>query len=490
MFKQLVTTYKETVIYSLGNLSNKIVGFILLPLYTSYISVHDFGVLGLIEPLTQLIFTILSLGLNSAFMRWYAVEKDEQQKGKIFFNTNLVLFINTFVWVLILIMLGESVSLLLFSNNEFTLILKIAFANVFFLVVNPIIFSTLRIQHKPIQFSFIRASQFTLNFFLNIYFIVYLEWGLLSIFLSQLISQVLIFIYFLPFYFKFVTLEFKPKLIKEFFVFSLPLMPVGILNLIIIMINRYFLEYYDTLESVGLFSFAFRISNTIKVLVIESLTLSLTPILFQKLAEKSGKRFIQKNFIYGSFIIMIVYIFIASFSQEIILLLAQNKDYYLAYQLIPILGLAYIFHAVNYFYYVILSYAKKTTKILQATLITAIITVILNFILVPYFKIYGAAAINVFSTFILFVLLYIFSKSVWGVYFEINKLVKMILLSLIIVLINNIVFSEVSAASIIIKLLICLSFPVILYPLKFYERIEIEKISQLFSSFSKKFRNR
>ena len=267
-------------------------------------------------------------------------------------------------------------------------------------------------------------------------------------------------------------------------------MPVGILNLIIIMINRYFLEYYDTLESVGLFSFAFRISNTIKVLVIESLTLSLTPILFQKLAEKSGKRFIQKNFIYGSFIVMIIYIFIASFSQEIILLLAQNKDYYLAYKLIPILGLAYIFHAVNYFYYVILSYAKKTTKILQATLITAIITVILNFILVPYFKIYGAAAINVFSTFILFVLLYIFSKSVWGVYFEINKLVKLILLSLIIVLINNIIFSEVSAASIIIKLLICLSFPVILYPLKFYEKIEIEKISQLFSPFSKKFRNR
>jgi O-antigen/teichoic acid export membrane protein len=490
MFKQLVITYKETFIYSLGNLSNKIVGFILLPLYTSYISIHDFGVLGLIEPLTQLIFTSLSLGLNSAFMRWYAVEKDDQEKGKIFFNTNLVLFINTFVWVLILIMLAKSVSLLLFSNNEFTLILKIAFANVFFLVVNPIIFSTLRIQHKPIQFSFIRASQFTLNLFLNIYFIVYLEWGLLSIFLSQLISQVFIFIYFLPFYFKLVTLEVKPKLIKEFFVFSLPLMPVGILNLIIIMINRYFLEYYDTLESVGIFSFAFRISNTIKVLVIESLTLSLTPILYQKLAEKTGKRFIQKNFIYASFIIIIVYMFIASFSREFILLIAQNKDYYSAYLLIPILGFAYVFHTVNYFYYVVLSYAKRTIKTLQATLITAIITVILNIILVPYFKIYGAAAINVLSTFILFVLLYIFSKSVWGVYFEINKLVKMILLSLIIVLINNIVFSEVSVASIIIKLLICLSFPVLLYPIKFYERIEIEKISQLFSSFSKIFRNR
>ncbi len=490
MFQQLVTTYKESVIYSLGNLSNKIVGLILLPLYTSYISLFDFGVLGLIEPITQLLFTILGLGLNSAFMRWYAVEKDNREKETIFFNTNLVLFINAFVSVLILIMLSKSISLLLFSNFQFSLLLKIAFANVFFLVVNPIIFSTLRIQHKPAKYSMIRAGQFTINLLLNIYFIVYLEWGLLAIFLSQLISQVLVFIYFLPLYLKLTRLNFKPKLIKEFLYFSLPLMPVGILNLTITMINRYFLEYYDTLESVGLFSFAFRISNTIKILVIESLTLSLSPIIFQKLAENSSKRFVQKNFIYGAFIIMIVYIFIASFSQEIILLIAQNKDYYMAYKLVPILGLAYIFHTANYFYYALLSYSKRTTKILQATLLTAIITVGLNFILVPNFRIYGAAMINVLSTIILLVFLFTFSKKEWGEYFEINKLIMIIFVGLIIVFINNIVFSEISTISIFTKFLICFSFPVILYPLKFYERIEIKKIFQLISSFSKKIRNR
>jgi O-antigen/teichoic acid export membrane protein len=487
MLKELVVTYKETIIYSLGNLSNKIVGFILLPLYTSYITIHDFGVLGLVEPLTQFTFTVLGLGLNSAFMRWYAVEKDDHQKGKIFFNTNLVLFGNTLIWIIPLILLSEQLSRLLFSHSEFTLVLQIAFANVFFLVVNPIIFSTLRIEHKPVQYSLIRAAQFILNLLLNIYFIVVLEWGILGIFLSQLVSQILVFVYFLPMYIKLTRIALKPAIIKEFLRFSIPLMPVGILNLVMTMINRFFLEHYDTLESVGLFSFAFRISNTIKVLVIESLTLSLTPVLFQKLSEKDGSRFVKKNFLYGSFIIMIVYILIASFSQEIIHLIAQNEEYYRAYQLVPILGLAYIFHAANYFYTVLHSYSKKTTKIFKATLISAVLTILLNFILIPQFKIYGAAMINVLSMMILFTLLYYFSRDMWGTYFEVYKLFIMIFVGIVIVVVNTIVIREITLVSVLFKFIICLSFPFLLYPFKFYEHIEIETIKKIPLKIKKKF---
>jgi O-antigen/teichoic acid export membrane protein len=185
---------------------------------------------------------------------------------------------------------------------------------------------------------------------------------------------------------------------------------------------------------------------------------------------------------------MIVYIFVASYSQEIVLLIAQNKNYYSAYQLIPILGFAYIFHAANYYFTVILSYAKKTTKLLQASLITAIMTIILNMIIIPYFKIYGAAMINVLSTFILFVLMSFYSKREWGKYFELNKLASMIVIGLIIVIANNLIFSDINKFSILIKFLICLTFPFLLYPLKFYEQIEIDKIAEFASGVMKKFR--
>jgi O-antigen/teichoic acid export membrane protein len=201
--------------------------------------------------------------------------------------------------------------------------------------------------------------------------------------------------------------------------------------------------------------------------------------LFQKLLEKNGNRFMQKNFLYATFVIMIVYIFIASFSQEIILLIAQNEDYYRSYQLIPILGLAYIFHAANYFYNVLHSYSKNTIKIFKATLITAICTILLNFLLVPQFKIYAAAMINVFSAMILFSLLHYFSRDVWRAFFELRKFFMIICVGLMIVVINTILFREVTLLSSFVKLFFCLSFPFLLYPFRFYEKIEIDTLKQI-----------
>jgi O-antigen/teichoic acid export membrane protein len=388
----------------------------------------------------------------------------------------------------LLILLSGYISLILFSSDRFELILQVAFANVFFLVINPIIFSTLRIQHKAVKFSVIRIVQFTINLVLNIVFIVFLNWGLLAIFVSQLISQVLIFLYFLPMYLHLTTFRLNLKLIREFLIFSLPLIPVGFFQLINSMINRYFLEYYDTLESVGLFSFAFRISNTVKILIIESLSLSLTPILYQKLAQKDGRRFVQKNYIYAIFITIFVYILIASFSREIIILIARSEEYYASYSLIPLLTFAYVFQAMVYFYHVLLTYGKKTTSILNATIFTAVITVGLNFLLIPEFKIYGAAAISILSSLILFLFMSYYARHNWKAFFETRKIILMIICGITIVLINQFVLVESGLLYIVIKLLVCLSFPFILYPFKFYEQVELERIRYTISVILKKLR--
>jgi O-antigen/teichoic acid export membrane protein len=490
MFKQLVSTYKESLIYSLGNLSNKVVGFILLPLYTSYISISDFGILGLIEPTTQIIFTLLSLGLNSAYMRWYAIEKEDKRRQNIFFNINFTLFINTTIFVLLLVYFAADISYLIFSTYDYKFILQIAFINIFFLVINPIIFSTLRIQHKAIQFSVVRTIQFSLNLLLNIYLIVYLEWGLLSIFISQLVSQFLVFLYFIPNYYRLSRFQIKYDLIREFLKFSLPLIPVGFFQLIITMVNRFFLDHYDTLESVGIFSFAYRISNTVKILVIESISLSLTPILYQKLSEPKGARFVQKNFLYATFAVLFVYIFVASFSREIILLIAQDSSYYLAYHLIPLLTFAYVFQVMIYFYQVLLSHSKKTSKILNATIITAIGTIGINFLLIPQFKIYGAAVANVVSSIILLLCISYFARMEWKSFFETKKIYVMIICAVSIVIFNLIILPQSGYLISIFKIFICLSFPILLYPFNFYEKVEIERISQMLSSIRKKLGNK
>ena len=77
MLDKLKHTLKHTFIYSLGNLSAKLVGLILLPLYTSHLSTSEYGILSLLEASSQVIVGILGFGMANAMMRWFVSEKSD-----------------------------------------------------------------------------------------------------------------------------------------------------------------------------------------------------------------------------------------------------------------------------------------------------------------------------------------------------------------------------------------------------------------------------
>ena len=56
MLENIKQTVKHTGIYALGNISAKLVGFVLLPIYTKHIPVAAYGVWGLLELIASLVW--------------------------------------------------------------------------------------------------------------------------------------------------------------------------------------------------------------------------------------------------------------------------------------------------------------------------------------------------------------------------------------------------------------------------------------------------
>jgi O-antigen/teichoic acid export membrane protein len=487
MLAQLKMAYRDSLIYSAGNLANKVVGFILLPLYTSYFDLAEFGVLGLIEPVVSLLLIVFSMGLNPAFIRWYSTTEEKEERGEIFFNVYLtLLLVNLFILVFAIIF-SNQISTLLLDKSDYSLILKIAFMNVFFNQLNPVIFTAFRVERRPVQFSLVNFTQFTITLILNIFFLTYLNYGLLSIFISQLISSVIVFIYFIPQVIKHARFILRKDLIRQLLIFGIPLIPIGISNLVINMLNRYILEKYSTMETVGLFTFSYRLSNTLKILIIESLTLSLTPVLYSKLNDASDYRFVKKNYVYATFLVMLVYIFFASFGREIVYLVTQREAYYRSYLLLPFLGFVYIIHTLIYFDNLLLGYAKKTKQMALITLISALFSLLFNFILIPYLDDFGAAIALIFSASIILILTRSAAKKEFGKFYTNDKIFKLVVTGTGIVLINFLFFMELGIANFVIKFIICIAFPLILYIFKFYDPIEIETVIRIIRKIRSKF---
>jgi O-antigen/teichoic acid export membrane protein len=115
------SSVKDTLIYGVGNIAIKLVGFILIPFYTNtaYFSVAEFGALGILEITAQVLAVVLSLSLPQSLFRWYW-DKDYSDKQKsVFFTSMAAQTAISLLFCLIFILLAKQISVLIFSDERF-----------------------------------------------------------------------------------------------------------------------------------------------------------------------------------------------------------------------------------------------------------------------------------------------------------------------------------------------------------------------------------
>ena len=79
MNSALLNLSKNSVIYGVGSVITRFVGLIMLPLFTSYLSPTEFGILAMLALLTMVVHPVFSLGLTVAMGASY-FENNKRQK--------------------------------------------------------------------------------------------------------------------------------------------------------------------------------------------------------------------------------------------------------------------------------------------------------------------------------------------------------------------------------------------------------------------------
>jgi len=198
-----------------------------------------------------------------------------------------------------------------------------------------------------------------------------------------------------------------------------------------------------------------------------------------KMYGKNGdKRYYSKMQTYFVFILFWAGLALSLFGKELIRLLALNPDYWTAYQVVPYIILAYIFSGAKYIASIGLYLKRKTKYMAYTTIGAAILNVGLNFLLIPKYRMIGAAIATVISFVALYISTYLISNHFYKIPYENMKLVKMLIISLIIFFLSTLTTPLPIILRVIIKILLVISLPFILYPMKFYEPIELKRIKQ------------
>jgi O-antigen/teichoic acid export membrane protein len=74
--------FKQSGIYAFGDILSKGVGFLLLPLYTAFLTPEDYGIISLATVVASIFGIIATGGLNGAVLKFYYNFDDKETRKK------------------------------------------------------------------------------------------------------------------------------------------------------------------------------------------------------------------------------------------------------------------------------------------------------------------------------------------------------------------------------------------------------------------------
>lgn len=423
----------NTVIIGIGNLFTKALAFILVPLYTAWLTTSEYGDYDLLFSYVSLVVPTLTLQIEQAVLRYTLVNKDK--KKKYFSSSFPIVLINVLIFLLI------DKFLLDFKYHYAFSFCTVSFALEVYLI------EYLRGCNELKSYSLINILCGIFSLLFSIVFVYKLELGvnglLVSYGLSYLFVAVFIVIRFHIYTYKFYK-EFDLHITKALLIYSLPLLPNAISWWITNVSDRTLINYYLGSQYNGLYAVSCKIPSLISVFFSffnlawqQSAILSSTDSkedqvkFYSSVFNKLNKFLFSSAFLVVSLTPLIYHFFL-------------NKKYYQSITIVPILIFATILLNMSQYIGGILLGKKDTKTNGSTTLIAAIANLIINFLFIKQIGLYAAAISTLISYVIMFVLRLIRVKDL----FDYKKIILKSLLILIIACLFSIQAVQISKLTI------------------------------------------
>lgn len=380
---------KNTLIYSIGEIFPKLISFILLPVFTTYLSSADYGIISYTNSVMFFLLVISSLCLNTYLLRNYFECESESERKKLIGNVVLtILFFNIFL-LAVVYLLGPSIIRYTHLQIPFYPYFSLSILNNFLEVFSIVPLIIYRVQEKALLYITIDILRAFLLFMVTYLLIVHFKWGVLGNFYGRLFVNMGFMLIYITIILENSTLNFNYHRIIKSLKFSLPLIPGAIGYLLMSMSDRIILERYVSLSEIGIFSVAYTLAFSLSI-IIQSGYRAFEPEIYRAYGSEAFIGFVEKIHKTFMFVVVLLACLLTTFCKEILLIMTKG-DFVKGYTLIPLILIGVITTAQNALFGSVIIAEKKTKLSSLSTIIGGAISIGFNVMLIPVYGIYAAA---------------------------------------------------------------------------------------------------
>jgi O-antigen/teichoic acid export membrane protein len=485
---ELVKIIKYSGIYAAGTIINRAASFIMLPIYTRFLTPADYGTLELLNITADIFALIFGVGITSAIFRFYSRYEDQKDRNAVICTSTFLMIGFFFIASALGGIFSGKLSLIIFQSSKYTYYFQLAFIILLFqsFIEIPLIF--IKALQRPFLFVGVSTCKLILQLSLNIYFVVIQDMNVLGVLYSNLIGTLVIGGFLLIFTFKQVGLDFRQNLAFSMIRFGSPLIISNLAAFIYTFSDRYFLKAFASITDVGIYSLAYKFGPILWSLVVHPIFSIWDPKRFELVETSNMQKVSYQVFLLLNFFLISVSIFICLFAKDLLRIMSAPQ-FWDAQKIIPLILLAYIIQAWTAFGNFGILYSGKTKYLALANSVAAGSNIVLNFLLIPWLQGYGAALATIVAFAIRCMIIYYHSQRLFKIEIPWGSCLIMLILSTVIYIINLLLEIDSLTYSLAKSLMLFVCFLILIYFLPVFKKEEKKRALDLVFNKLERWRN-
>ncbi|MBC7788365.1 MAG: polysaccharide biosynthesis protein [Anaerolineae bacterium] len=424
MSTDLKTIGKHTLVYTGGVIIGKVASFVMLPVYTRYLTPADYGVLELLGMTIEVIGLITGAGIMGAVFKFYHAEERQAGKNQVISTAALGVGAIATVAALLGLIVAPELSKLTFGSEANLPYLRLYFLLFFLQNFEQVPLALIRAENRAVLFVTVNAIKLVAMLSLNILFVVYLRMGIEGVLTSGIITSAIVAIGMSGYLVRRVGIGFTAEKFRQMLGFGIPLVPWWVGNFILVFSDRFFLNYYTDTSTVGIYSLAYKFAFLLTALAYSPFDTIWTSARFEVAKRPDAPEVYARVFFYTNVILGSLGLVLALFVRDFLTIMS-DPAFWPAYRVVPLLIAAQVVFTWAGYWSVGIYVSGRTKIMASAAIVLVPLTLILNYIFIPRFGLYGAAGATLAAYTARFFWIYYFAQRHYPIRYQWSNIAKL-----------------------------------------------------------------